>query len=270
MITDKETKICLSIAEKPGNFGAKFHNKGYKILGLNQVYIPRKIESSQLKTVLEAVRVLNIRGCSVSMPHKIEVIKYLDSVDEFAEKIGAINTIVRQDDGSLKGYNTDFYGAKRAIEDSVSIKDKDILLIGAGGVAKAIGFAVKELQGKLTITNKTIEKAEKLAKKLDAEVLSWDELKNSSGFMLINATSVGMNNSDESIVDKSVIASFKVIMDVVIYPSETKLLRDSKELGNNTIPGTLMCVYQAAEQFKLYSDHEAPKELIEETLKDMT
>ena len=111
----KDTEVCISIAGKPGDFGARFHNTAYRVLGLNWIYVPRRIDTAQLKSVIEAVRVLNICGCSVSMPHKTEVMKYLDNVDQLASKIGAVNTIVRQSDGTLKGYNTDFYGAKRAI-----------------------------------------------------------------------------------------------------------------------------------------------------------
>ena len=149
---NRKTEVCISIATKPGNFGSAFHNSAYDLLGLNWVYIPRKVESAtDLERAINGVCALNIKGCSVSMPYKETVIKYLDELDISAEKIGAVNTIKQLNDGTLKGYNTDFYGAKKALE-KAEIKGKEVLMIGAGGAAKAVGLAVRELGGDLTIT----------------------------------------------------------------------------------------------------------------------
>ena len=146
---DRDTTLCISIAAKPGNFGARFHNSAYSLLGLNWVYLPRRVETlSELQVVIKAVRVLGIKGCSVSMPHKEDVIQYIDQTDSSAEKIGAVNTIKLQNDGSLKGFNTDFYGAKKALE-KADIEGQKVVMVGTGGVAKAIGLAVIELGGEL-------------------------------------------------------------------------------------------------------------------------
>ena len=264
---DKDTKLCISIASSPGNFGANFHNSAYKQLNLNWVYIPLKIENtSALESAIKGVRALGIIGCSVSMPHKEAVIKCLDKMDMFAENIGAVNTIVQSESGILKGYNTDFYGAKTALE-KAEIKGKRVLMIGAGGVAKAVGLAVKELGGILTIANRTYDRAKYLSNMLNANVILWEQVKNSSAHLLINATSVGMKNSNEMIVKEEVIKNFDIVMDVVIYPAETKLLKIAKEIGKEVIPGSLMCVYQAAEQFKIYTGFDAPEKVIKSTLK---
>lgn len=264
---DNNTVICISIAEKPGNFGAVFHNSAYNSLGLNWVYLPREVKSTaDLAGVINSVRLLNIRGCSVSMPHKEAVIEFVDSLDKSAEEIGAINTIVQDENGRLKGYNTDYFGAKKAIENA-GIGGKEVLMIGAGGVAKAVGLAVKDLGGKLTIANRTDAHAKDLGKKLNAKSIARKDVDDLSGHLLINATSVGMNDPENMIVSESVIQNYNAIMDVVIYPAETKLLKFAKESGKKVIAGTIMCVYQAAEQFRIYTGLEAPAEIIKNTFK---
>jgi len=264
---NKDTVVCISIAAKPGNFGANFHNSAYEHLNLNWVYLPRKVKSAtDLERTIKGVRAMDIKGCSVSMPHKETVIQYLDDLDIYAERIGAVNTIVQDEKGHLKGYNTDFYGAKKALE-KAEIKGKEVLMTGAGGAARAVGLAVKELGGVLTIANRTYERVKELSEKLDAKIIPWKYVGSSSSYLLINATSVGMKNSNKMIVKEEVVNNFDVVMDVVIYPAETKLLRVAKDTGKEVIQGTLMCVYQAAEQFKIYTGFEAPEEIINKTIK---
>jgi len=266
MKINTETTLCISIAEKPGNFGANFHNSAYNILNLDWMYIPRKVESHlDLEKVIGSLRSFNIRGCSVSMPYKENVIEYLDDLDFSAKNIGAVNTILNTNDGFLKGYNTDYYGAKKALE-NMEINGQKIFMIGAGGVAKAIGLAVVDLGGKLTIINRDSEKSENLSKKLNCKSINFENIDECFGYVLINATSVGMNDTDKMIVEENLLNNYKVIMDVVIYPSETKLIKSAKFLNKHIIPGSLMCVYQAAKQFKIYTGLDAPDEIISHTL----
>lgn len=266
---NKDTVICISISANPGNFGAAFHNSGYSLLGLNWIYISRKVETAlQLKAAIDSVRALKIKGCSVSMPHKERVIKYLDELDPVAKRIGAVNTIKQQNDGTLKGYNTDYYGAKKVLAEILK-EGQEVLMLGAGGVGKAIGLALKDLGANLTIANRTYKKAKELANTLKARAIPWEKIYSQKGYLLINATSVGMNNPDAMIVDEEIISNFAVIKDVVIYPAQTRLIREAKRQGKKTIPGTLMCVYQAAEQFKIYTGYEAPQVLILKTLSNL-
>ena len=260
-----ETKICISIASNPGNFGMQFHNSSYKILNLDWIYIAREVtNSTDLKTVISGIKALDIKGCSVSMPHKEMVSKLLDDLDDPAKEIGAINTI-KNHNNELIGYNTDFYGAKKALE-KINLKGENVIMVGAGGAARAVGYAVKELGGHLTIANRNYKKAKSLGKKLKAKIISFDQLQNSSGYLFINATPVGMNNTNEMIIEKDVINNYDAIMDLVIYPAETKLLKTATKLDKKIIPGTLMCVYQAAEQFKIYTGIDAPVKVINSTL----
>ncbi len=257
---DEKTTLCVSIAEKPGTFGAKFHNEGYKLLGLNFAYLPLKVNSSQLESVITLVRG-NFHGCSVSMPHKLKVVDYLDSLDESALRVGAVNTVLKKEDGTLHGYNTDYYGAKAAMEKSLgSIAGKKVLLLGSGGVARAISHAVKDLGGKLAITNRTEEKAEGLAEKVGAEHLPWKERNNCSGFLLINATGVGMDHPGEMAVSEEAIDNFEAVMDVVI--KNTALIEAAKFKGKKTIPGTMLTAYQAARQFEIYTGKKLPEEFV--------
>lgn len=269
MKIDRDTNVCISVAAVPGNFGSSFHNAAYRSLGLNWIYLPRAVESAlDLETVISGVRALGIKGCSVSMPHKEAVIQYIDELDSSARMIGAVNTIKKQENGSLTGYNTDYCGAKKALEQT-AIDKKDVVMIGAGGVAKAIGHAVNEMGGRLIIANRTQHRSDKIVAELNADLLPWKEVPNVSGHLLINATSVGMLDEASMIVRRETIARFDAVFDAVIQPRETLLLRTATELGRQIISGTLMCVYQAAEQFKIYTGIDAPKEIVSKTLKTL-
>lgn len=261
MAIDKNTKICISIAEKPGTFGVTFHNKGYTELNLNYLYLPLKIHPSQLKTILEIVR-NNFHACSVSMPHKETVLHYVDSLDDSAEKIGAVNTIVNKN-GSLIGYNTDFYGAKQVLG---NIENKEVVLLGAGGVAKAIAHAVTALQGNLTILNRTEKKANALAKQCGAQMKSWKDLKETNGDILINATSKGMSSDDELILPVETITKFDTIMDVIIPP--TKLKEEAKKANKIIISGIEMTTHQAAKQFQIYTGKDLPEPFLNQFIKN--
>ncbi len=260
---DKDTKYCISISEKPGKFGVYFHNKGYDLLGLNYFYFPLKVNSSQLKGMMELVKD-NFHGCSVSKPHKVKVIDYLDELDESAEKIGAVNTITNEE-GRLKGYNTDYHGAKKAISNNLNINVKKVLMLGAGGAARAIGYAIKDLGGELIISNRDNKKAKGLAKKLGAEFLEW-EVRNEfyQGTLLVNATSVGFFDPNEIPLNEDSIEPYDFVMDVVV--GDTFLIRKAKEIGQKIISGREMTVYQAAKQFEIYTGKKLPQSFVNQIL----
>ncbi len=248
--------LCISLAKYPGKFGFTVHNVGYNALGLNFHYQPLGLEDeTKLPELLQTVRATGIRGCSVSMPFKPLVIPFLDLIDPKVSTIGAVNTILN-DNGRLIGYNTDYSGAKDALPE---INGKKILMLGAGGVAKAIGLAVIEKGGDLYISNRSRGKAEQLASTLEAKVIDWEERRNENGYLLINATSIGMN-SDETPYPQMNLNNFEVVYDVVTSPIESRIIREAKELDLTVIPGYVMCVGQAAAQFKLYTGQDAPVE----------
>lgn len=257
---NKNTQICISIAEKPGNFGSQFHNLGYELLGLNYLYFPRQISASALPKTLESVRTLSIIGCSVSMPHKEKVMAYLDQLDDSAVKVGAVNTI-KNVQGRLVGYNTDFYGAQKVLR-AAGIKGKEVVLIGAGGVAKAIAHAVRESGGRLSIINRNEARAAALADKTGGRALTWDRLDQIDGEILIQATPVGMHDSESSIVSKSVIQRFSIVQDVVLDPCPTRLVREALALEKVVFDGKALCYHQTAEQFRIYTGIQPPLDQI--------
>lgn len=257
----KETQCCISIAERPGNVGANLFNAAFEAKGLNFFYKPFQLSPEHLEDAVRGIRALGIRGCGVSMPHKTEVIKYLDEIDPIAAKIKAVNTILN-DGGRLKGYNTDYSGAEQAIAEKYPLANKKVLIVGAGGVARALTTAVQHLQaGTVMLANRREENGRALAQEFGIEYVSFKSLPSCD--LLINATSVGMApNMDESIVDEPFLASCEAVMDVVTNPLQSKLLKSAEDLGKVVIPGILMALYGAAAQFELYTGEKAPLDVM--------
>ena len=156
---DNKAEICISISSSPGSFGETVHNAGYKYHKLNYLY--KAIKVTNLNIAMGSIYTLDIKGCSVSMPFKEKVIKYLDKIDSLAKKTGAVNTIVKNKN-LLIGYNTDVYGAYKALR-SLKVKtSNNILVLGAGGVSRAIIVALKKLKiSNITIANRDISRAKK-------------------------------------------------------------------------------------------------------------
>jgi len=202
-VINADTKICCLIGDPvEHSLSPLIHNAGYQALGINYAYVSFRV--SDIKRAIEGIRGLGIRGASVTIPHKIKALKYLDKIDPPAEKIGAINTIVN-DDGVLTGYNTDGDGALQALEEVATLKGKKVVLIGGGGAALAIACGLKAKGVKVVVLNRTEEKAGKLAEKVNAEgsggLNKLSEI--SSADILINATSVGMwPKTGQSIIPK--------------------------------------------------------------------
>ncbi len=250
------------------------HNTAFQALGLNYYYLAFKVKKDMLKKAIEGIRALNVKGLNVTIPHKIEVLKYLDEVDEVAEKIGAVNTILN-DNGILKGYNTDGEGALMAIKKrGFDLKDRVVVIVGAGGAAKAIAYYIAlEKPNKITILNRTPENAAKLAKSLrretkvycEAKILDTIQLEETlmDADLLINCTPLGMYpNIEKTPVPKNCLRKNMVIMDIVYNPLQTRLLKDATEVGCKTINGLDMLVNQAALSFKIWTGVEAPLEVM--------
>ena len=242
------------------------HNAGYQALGIDYVYIPFQVKD--IKRAIEGIRGLKIRGASITMPYKANVMEYIDEIDEVAEKIGAVNTIVNNN-GALTGYNTDYLGALKALEEVTALEGKKAVLIGSGGAASAIALGLKKNGAKLVILNRTEEKAKRLAEMFDAEdsggLKKLDEV--SSADILINATSVGMwPQANQSLVPKNLLHNRLVVFDTVYNPKETRLLIEARERGCTIVYGYKMFLYQAATQFELFTGHQAPLKVMESVL----
>jgi len=232
--------------------GYLIHNKSFDKLKLNSIYVNFLVED--LKKFIKNYRNI-ITGLSVTIPHKKEIIKYLDKVDPTAKKIGAVNTVIKKNN-KLIGYNTDCSGAIKAIKSKTNIKNKNIVIIGAGGVARAIAFGIIKEKGNLTILNRTEKKAKRLGKELKCISGGLDRLKNLKEIdMIINATSTGMNENKSPVKKqllKKIMKKNAVVFDSVYTPPKTRLLRDAKSLRLKTVSGLDMFINQAKEQFKLF------------------
>ena len=240
------------------------HNRAFEEKGINAIYL--YFPCRFVEGVVSGMKALSIKGLSVTIPHKESICKYLDEIDPIARKIGAVNTLVNRD-GRIIGYNTDAYGAIRAIKERTEVQGKDVLIIGAGGAARAIAFALKEEGANLFIANRSRERGERLSKDVKAEFFLFSQIPERRFDIIIQTTPVGMYpNVDEIPVSDKILKEGTVVMDIVYNPMETKFLKIAKERGCNVISGVDMFVYQGARQFELWTGRDAPVDLMRDTV----
>lgn len=265
----KDTSLYISIAERPSNFGTTLFNAAFGHEGIDAVYKACAVEPGNLRGVIAGIRALGIRGCGVSMPFKKEVLKYLDTIDPRAKKIGAVNTIVNNQ-GRLTGYNTDYYGALSVLRTIPLVKKFRVVMLGSGGVACAISAALSRLGVKnVTVVTKDKEEGLKLLRQWNFSLRRpWTYRNSLKGDLLINATPIGMAPHDEGLpVETRVIPTYQVVMDVVTTPLQTRLIRYARRQGCVVIPGYTMSLAQAAKQFELYTGTGAPLAVMERTIR---
>lgn len=270
IVPEPEKQICTIIGDPvEHSMSPAMHNAAYDALGLPYSYQAVQIKPDDLQQAVNAIKTLGVRGVSVTFPHKIAVMEYLDEVDEIAQKIGAVNTIVNTK-GHLKGYNTDWEGAMRSIEEGISIKGKTAVVIGAGGAARGIAFGLLQREvDRLIILNRTEEKAQSLAGEIGCESGGLDQLEKylASADILFQTTSVGMHpHMDESIVPKKYLRPELFVTDAVYNPFETKLIKEAKEAGCKVAIGHRMLLWQGVAQFELYTGQKAPVAVMEKAL----
>ncbi len=232
------------------------HNEAFKRLGMNAVYLAFEVKN--LREAVTGIRGLGVRGVSVTTPFKTEVVPLLDQVEGLARKIGAVNTIINRE-GKLTGYNTDCDGALQALEEKMDPTGKKIVLLGAGGAARAIGFGLMKRNCQLTVVNRSKEKGEKLSKELGCSYLSLSSLvRMKTGELeadaVINATPVGMCPRDgETPIPRGLLKKKMLVMDIVYQPLQTRLLHEAKQRGCVTVNGLEMLMRQAAAQFEIWT-----------------
>jgi len=258
------TGLCGVILHPAGHtLSPAMHNAAYERMGLDCVYLA--FDVIDIKDAMAGMRSLGIRQFSVSVPHKVEVMKYLDEIDPAAKAIGAVNTVINKD-GRLIGYNTDVDGVRLSLtENGVEIKGRKVLLLGAGGAARAIAFVIKEMGGELIVLNRTPSKAKALAEEFGGR---WGGLREASRIeadVVVNSTSVGMHPKvDETPIGKDSLRPGTVVFDIVYNPLKTRLLMEAEEAGCKTINGMNMLVYQGARQVELWAGVKPPVEVMKE------
>ena len=241
------------------------HSAAFRELNLDESYIAYRIPRGELEEGIQGLKKINITGFNVTIPHKIEMMKYLDKIDESCSIIGAVNT-VSNNDGILKGYNTDMDGFLDAFKKKeIPVKDSKILLLGAGGAARAIVAAfAKEKAKKIKIANRTIEKAEKLSSfsnniGLESKPITIEQVRDSvrDYNIIVNATSLGLKN-EPSLISFDGINEDTIVYDIVYMPMNTNFIKDAKENGAKIIFGYEMLLGQAARAFEIWHDMKAP------------
>jgi 3-dehydroquinate dehydratase/shikimate dehydrogenase len=218
------------------------------------------LHAKTLKDLLYCVREIPIHGLSITMPYKEAILPYLDNTDSHTTKIGACNTVVRAQDGKLYGFNTDTSGVVRPLERRLStLQDAKILVLGAGGAARAAVFGLKERGAEVFILNRNLAAAQKLARRAHARSIKRADLKKYAFDVIINATPVGMGNTRETPLQEKEINA-RYVFDMIYDPPETRLLQLAKERGAQIIPGIEMFVHQAARQFEIWTGKPAPQD----------
>jgi len=270
MAISGKTGVCGVIGDPIGHtLSPTIQNAAFSHLGLDFVFLAFHVKAADLENAMRGMRGLGIHGLNITMPHKKAVIDCLDEVDFTVRFLDSANTILNRD-GKLSGFSTDGVGALKALlENGVDLSGKKVLLLGAGGAAKAIAFTLVPEVGELAILNRSAEKAEDLAEtlghmfnqKVVGSTLSPDTIKTNlrDSDVLINATSAGMKpNLSQSIVAPEWLKSDLAVMDIVYNPVETKLAKDAKTAGAKVISGVEMLIYQGAASFEIWTGKLAP------------
>ena len=246
------------------SLGPVMHNTAFSALGYNGAYLAFRVEN--IGKAVVGIKALGIKGASITIPHKVSVMDFLDELDDTAQKIGAVNTILNKKD-VLTGYNSDGIGAVKALFERTTIKDKNVVILGAGGAARAIGFAIISEGGRVTVINRTLANGEKLAKDLGADFQPISKLKQTACHILINTTPVGMfPDTDAMPIRRQDLDKAMVVMDVVYNPLKTRLLRAAEHIGCRTIDGVSMFVYQGAFQLELWTGMKAPVDVMKKAV----
>jgi shikimate dehydrogenase len=249
------------------------HSAAFRELNLECSYIAYRIPRGELEEGIESLKKIKIYGFNVTIPHKVEMMKYLDTMDESCSIIGAVNTVSNKD-GILKGYNTDMDGFLEPFKKrNLDVKNLKILLLGAGGAARAIiaGFAKEHAQS-ITIANRTLENANNMVKfsnkiGLNANAIKLDEVRNTAKNydVIVNATSIGLKN-EPSPISLDNVNSKTIVYDIVYMPINTDFLKKAKEVGATVIYGYEMLLGQAVRAFEIWHGMEAPYNAMKKAL----
>jgi shikimate dehydrogenase len=249
---NKDTRLCISLAARPSNIGTRFHNHLYEQLGLDFIY--KAFTTTDITAAIGGVRALGIRGCSVSMPFKEDVIALVDEVEASARAIHSVNTIVN-DDGHLVASNTDYLAVQRLIDEHGLDPAGRVLIRGSGGMASAVGAAFRDHgfeSGIIVARNGDSGRA--LAARLDYDYAA--EVGSHTAAVIVNVTPIGMagaTEASERAFDEKTIANAVTVFDVVALPSETPLIKAARDAGIDVITGAEVIALQAAEQFERYT-----------------
>jgi 3-dehydroquinate dehydratase/shikimate dehydrogenase len=233
-------------------------NVAFRRETVNAVYL--QLQSTRIKDLLQLVQEIPLQGFSVTMPLKQEVMKHLQRSDALSAKVGACNMVVRSQEGKLFGFNTDVTGIIQPLEQRFSLKGAKVLVLGAGGAARAAVFALRDREADVYVLNRTAESGQKLAREAKVKTFRKDQLAKAQWDVIINATPVGMvGYKQQSWLEPNEVNA-RIVFDMVYDPMETPLVRTARQKGAQVITGAEMFVYQGAEQFQIWTGKPAPRE----------
>jgi 3-dehydroquinate dehydratase / shikimate dehydrogenase len=282
---DGQTKLFGVVADPVAHsLSPVIHNAAFARLGLNMVYLPFRVPKDQLQDVFDAFEWLGVQGYSVTLPHKEALLELTEHYDTAVKQIGAANTLYRNGQGEWRAANTDYDAALSSLIDAIAggpgqppaeglgtpqaLAGKKVLILGAGGVARAIGMGVMRAGGVLMIANRTKARAHELADRLGCLLVQWENRGSFFADVLINCTSVGMHpNIDETPFAENWLREGMVVFDTIYNPERTLLVKQARERGCKTITGVEMFVRQAARQFELFTGQPAPLETMRDALR---
>lgn len=270
------TKICGLIGYPvKQTLSPAIHNSAFQYLDLDYVYVAFEVKKEHLSNAILAIRSMGLHGLNITMPHKTNVVQFLDELNGAAKYTGSVNTILNKE-GVLFGYTTDGIGASRALEYSgVELLGKKVVVLGAGGASRSVSFIFAQKARELVVLNRTVGKAEKLVKflnmlekkrlKVRANSLNdrciEKELKDTD--IIVNATSVGMFPQDKAVPINPVFLHSEIaVLDLVYEPLDTMLLMEARKRGAKTVDGLTMLVFQGAIAFEIWTKERAPIEIM--------
>ncbi len=275
-LINAKTKVCALFGHPVGHsLSPEMHNAAFEALGLPFVYVAHDVQPGHVAKALEGIRVMGYRGLSVTIPHKVEALTAVDDVEETARGIGCINTVVN-DDGCLRGYNSDGLGALGALRDAgADPQGRRVVVLGSGGAARAIAvtLAREAPPEQLTILGVELQELERLVADarergrtpVDGKPLTDASLRQeiAAADLLLHCSSVGMHpNVEQSLVPPELLRAGLVVFDAVYNPRQTKLLREAQAAGCRTVSGLEMFLGQAYVQFELWTGQPAPRDIM--------
>jgi 3-dehydroquinate dehydratase/shikimate dehydrogenase len=250
------------------------HNSAFAALGLDAVYIPFDVADVSdfiLRTARPSTRELswNLRGLSVTAPHKVAVMRHLNWVEKTAREVGAVNTVVIEGD-ELRGYNTDAAAAVKPLEGLLNLRGARVAIIGAGGAARALLWSLREAGARATVFARDVERARATARDFDAETARVEGASFDGFDAVVNTTPLGTRGEreNETPATASQLRGARVAYDLVYNPRETRFLREADAAGCATVGGIAMLVAQAAAQFKLWTGTDAPLEVMRDAAEE--
>ncbi len=248
------------------------HNAAFAALGLNGAYVAMNVVN--LKTALAGLKALGFKGLSITIPHKEAVFDFLDVIEPVAGRIGAVNTLLFKKSAGgnqvvVHGHNTDWLGARMALEEYISLAGRTALIVGAGGAAKAVGYGLMEAGAEVLIVNRTEKTGRELAASLGCRFILFSEFSTVQAEILVNTTSVGMvPDVHDMVVAPELLPRFKAVMDIVYAPLQTRLLKEAGAAGCIVIDGLAMLLHQGAAQFELWTGQQPPLAVMRQALED--